>query len=268
MTWVVATNSIFGAAYVVGDTRVTWRDRPEQTLDTQKVHVVGNYVVAGFSGSVACGFAAVEVLRYELSKLEVGTAWDLPIIANTWLPRAMRRTFMLQSEVSRSAGMSLLVAATDPDRGNGLPGRLRTWVCRMNGPEFGPTMTDRPDTLEIGTGSREYGAALLGFSSSNDFHLSASGAPFRIQATVLAGIMHETRKHRPVSTVGGHFHIGIVEGPNAEVGQFGHLEYPPEGPPQHDAFPTCANWPAFLEVCAERGWVAAEACDSPTEPAP
>jgi hypothetical protein len=114
VTWVVATNSIFGAAYVVGDTKVTWRDRPERTLDVQKVQVVGNYVIAAFAGSVLCGFAAIEVLRHELSKLEAGTAWELPIIANTWLPRVLKRTFALQAESARSARLSLLLAALDP----------------------------------------------------------------------------------------------------------------------------------------------------------
>jgi len=82
---------MFGYSIGISDVRVTLKDGSERDC-LQKLHSVGPFIVAGFSGSVKDGFAMIDALRVELGGIPSDQAWDPTAVAEWW-PSVARYTF-------------------------------------------------------------------------------------------------------------------------------------------------------------------------------
>lgn len=77
MTWVIGVASLFGHGVVISDIRVTFNNGASVDM-LQKAYPVGNFMVAGFAGSVLIGFnllnslAKVLALPPEVAKTHAG----------------------------------------------------------------------------------------------------------------------------------------------------------------------------------------------------
>ncbi len=79
MTWIVGTPALFGYGFGISDVRVTFGDDTEVDC-LQKIHPVGQWIAAGFAGSVQIGFAMVNELRRFLRVESKDIAWDPTVV--------------------------------------------------------------------------------------------------------------------------------------------------------------------------------------------
>ncbi|HVY31552.1 MAG TPA: hypothetical protein VHB79_33600 [Polyangiaceae bacterium] len=217
MTWIVAGNTNFGAAYVAADIRVTFTNG--EHLDClQKIHRICNHVLAGFSGSVKLGFGMIRALRAGTQTLPPERALDLEFVAATGLARKLRRAF-LQIEASdedRRLGCSLVLAARRPRQSNeASPGRP-TVVGVLRAPNFDPVLTRGIDPLAIGSGSD---VELYRRSMSVMGKIAWLGdQPMGVLSAMLcAHQLQQAVRSVPQNGVSPLFTAGTVENGNAEV---------------------------------------------------
>ena len=90
MTWVIGATSIFDYGAMMSDVRVTLSDGRERDL-VQKAFAVGQYIVAGFVGSVKIGFQMLESLAEFLivpPDAPQPGAWEPEWVSEHWKPIA------------------------------------------------------------------------------------------------------------------------------------------------------------------------------------
>jgi hypothetical protein len=104
MTWVVATPTRFGDGFGLSDICVTLDDGTEVDC-LQKLHPVGRYVAAGFSGDVEIGFAMIDQLRRLCDLKNERLSCDSASIATGW-PAAARSVFDGFSADNQDGGSS------------------------------------------------------------------------------------------------------------------------------------------------------------------
>ena len=111
MTWIVGGVTVFGYGIALSDIRVSWHGTNALHKDClQKVYPVGNFIVAGFAGSVKIGFCLIEDLKRFLFMPDPTKAWSPKIVALKWWRRA-RHIFKEAPKEERKLGSSI----------NGLP---------------------------------------------------------------------------------------------------------------------------------------------------
>lgn len=151
MTWILGGgNSILGYGALIADTRVSWRSG--EIVDAlQKVHAVGRWMIAGFSGSVEFGFVTIDAMRRFYSTRELWNphmaAWHFHSQARWAFGSARRNGLLLPDEKCSLILVGAMPAATNP----GLP----TAQCvRMHSPRFRPILSKGFAWHSIGSGSQ------------------------------------------------------------------------------------------------------------------
>jgi hypothetical protein len=92
MTWVIGASSIFDYGAMLSDVRVTFSDGSQRDL-VQKAYPVGQYIVAGFAGSIRIGFQMLESLTKFLivpPEAPQPGAWEPEWVAQHWKPIAFQ----------------------------------------------------------------------------------------------------------------------------------------------------------------------------------
>lgn len=151
VSWVIGASSILGTGALVSDTRVRFGDGATAEL-LRKAYVVGNYLAAGFAGSVQIGFQMIASLAEALAvpKGMAGNCWDLRLIAPQWAPTA-RRIFRQTREEERRLGCQLLLVGASPAGQSGSP-FPRIDVARLAAPEFRPRFSSGLSIRHVGRG--------------------------------------------------------------------------------------------------------------------
>ena len=127
---------MFGYGFALSDVRVTLGDGRE--IDClQKIHPVGQWVAAGFAGSVQIGFAMIDTLKSFLRLDGLDVAWDPLSLAQCWTAptREMFAGFPLEA---RQHGCHLMLVSTHPQEHGGNPAWPRSYVHIFKSPDFEP----------------------------------------------------------------------------------------------------------------------------------
>jgi hypothetical protein len=133
------------------------RFAPWLDVGMQKVHPIGPYVVAGFSGSVQLGFWAIEDLRRFVGEPPEGVAVYSSVLARWWWRRP-RRAWDSFPRRLRKLGLSVLLVGACPD-----PTPLTIshgFVFRSPAFELERIRVMRPTGIGSGTGVRQVVEAL------------------------------------------------------------------------------------------------------------
>jgi hypothetical protein len=149
MTWIVGMPTMWGYSFALSDVRVTLANRKEVDC-LQKIHQVGQYVAAGFAGSVEIGFAMLEAMHQLLYETDPNRAWD-PIAISQWWPNDARNVFAAFPEEARALQSHLLMIAPHPTERNG-PGP-RTYGYIFKSPDFLPEEIPIHKIGAIGSGN-------------------------------------------------------------------------------------------------------------------
>ena len=209
MTWVVGTSCRFGWAAGFGDIRVTFPNGVERD-GIQKIHPVGRYIGAGFSGSVRIGFSMLSGLSQLLHGDEPGMAWDLSQVAEWW-PQDARGIWERSPDLEKSARSELMLFGVDPIRGNPW---AKPYVYVFRSPEFAPTPTALTGMLETcsigrGAGIKTYCEAIQNLAADEDLIRLEAGHP----AGIVSGIdrrITERLEALPIPGISPHLHVCIA----------------------------------------------------------
>jgi hypothetical protein len=117
MTWIVGMPTMWGYSFGVSDVRVTLANGNEVDC-LQKIHPVGQFVAAGFAGSVRIGFAMLETLSQLLYLEDTSEAWD-PVAVSKWWPQDARNVFALFPKEEQALQSHLLMIAPHPTENGG-----------------------------------------------------------------------------------------------------------------------------------------------------
>ena len=257
MTWIVGTPTLFGHAILVSDICVTFRNdfgKTDYVDCLQKIYPVGKSQMMGFSGSVSLGFKMVHQFAYESSKLSNSDDWIVEIIANTWLPRVMRRIYNNSTEIEKELGCSIILASAHPQKNLGDVPWPETYCHIFDGPDFEPKLCRPGEIKSIGSGSNvdEYKSAIKAVIEDRSFNqMMVAGAS--MQGLLLAKSINKVVDENPKKGISKHYQIGIVERRNFSISNNDYKLYPKDGPPMEVKLPKLArNYNEFQEYCKER----------------
>ncbi|MGH9758393.1 MAG: hypothetical protein ACRD4M_11710, partial [Candidatus Acidiferrales bacterium] len=172
MTWIVGTTTMFGYGLGISDIRVTLRDGSEHDC-LQKIYKVGNFIAAGFAGSVAIGFAMVDRLTELLASDDMTRAWDPAAVAEWW-PQDARAVFDGFPQEEREFQSHLILIGAHPNEHNGNPAWPKTYVYKCCSPSFEPVMAAPSEIVAIGCGTQfePCRAAIRSLSNDHDARLN------------------------------------------------------------------------------------------------
>ena len=149
MTWVVGGITPFGYGIAISDIRVTFEDGTHRDC-LQKIYPVGNFIVAGFAGSVDIGFALIKDLRNFLTLDDPNEAWIPEWVAVNWRARASR-IFRAKPQNEQRLTSEIILIGIHPNKDNGPFPTGR--VCVLKSPNFKHSFADNYDVKTIGSGS-------------------------------------------------------------------------------------------------------------------
>lgn len=149
MTWIVGSADHPTGAVLIGDIRVTFKDRNGAHDGVRKIHQVAPNIVCGFAGSVKVGFEMVDSLRQYI--IDGGWSADCAptgrIVWKWW--RQARHLWASVDPTPKALGCSLMIAGAQPAKGF----VHKNSVYRLrHSSEFRPERITR-DAVSIGSGS-------------------------------------------------------------------------------------------------------------------
>lgn len=257
MTWVIAGSSIFGTGALVSDTRVQFSDGATAEL-LQKAYPVGNYIAAGFAGSVRIGFDLIESLTNFMA-VPVGTgahAWNPRGVASDWALTAKQIFDSAPPEEQRLQSQLLLLGAS-PVEHMGAPEFRRIDIARFASPDFTPRFAKRGalTVFHIGSGAgvREYvrGTKPL-FRLGSGIH-KAHMAGIDEWARTLAFSMTIAIRDHPNNGISQHFHVVAVRLGRIVMGTNDMTTHLNDGPPVELKMPPVArSWQEFMSLANEQ----------------
>jgi hypothetical protein len=157
---------MWGYSFALSDVRVTLQNSAEFDC-LQKIHPVGQFVAAGFAGSVRIGFAMIDELSELLKTGDSTQAW-IPEAVSQWWPEDARRVFALFPKQERALQSHLLMIATHPIEMNGPSARATAYIFKS--PDFLPEeiKVHKIDAIGSGNGIVECRSAIDQICSSDD----------------------------------------------------------------------------------------------------
>jgi hypothetical protein len=250
MTWVIGASSIFGAGALISDTRVQLADGTTAEL-LQKAYFVGNYIAAGFAGSVRIGFKLINSLAEGLAVPEgVGPRpWDLRLVARQWAPTA-RRIFSDAADEEKQLGSQLLLVGASPAGHAGSP-FPRIDIARLAAPEFSPRFSSGLSVRHVGSGARvaAYKRSLRPlFRLSSRIHRAhVAGVPeWARQLAFSVTVSARDQAHQGISD---HLHVIGVRLGDMSIYTNDMTTYAVDGPPIALRMPRVAHsWEEFVAM--------------------
>jgi hypothetical protein len=148
MTWILGAGVTFGYGALISDVRAVWPDGRHLDI-LQKIHPVGPWMMAGFSGSVEFGFETIADMQHAFGPLRTDGAWMPKIAAWRWHRRA-RRAFASAPQRIQELRSSILLVGVSPE----MNGPFHFTRCiRMRSPLFEPEFAGPLAWLSVGSGS-------------------------------------------------------------------------------------------------------------------
>jgi len=150
MTWIVGGMTQFGYGVIISDIRVMLRDGTK--IDClQKVYPVGDFIIAGFAGSVKIGFNLIENLRVFLHLNNADEAWLPKWVAMKWYRRA--QWIFKNSDIDeQKIKSSILLVGIHPSHNSGDSPWATGTTCLLESPGFEPKFANDYNLLSAGTG--------------------------------------------------------------------------------------------------------------------
>lgn len=166
MTWIVGAPTMWGTACAFrcsGHALERHRDRL-----SSKDLPVGQFIAAGFAGSVRIGFAMVETLQQLLYTGDSSRAWD-PIAVSEWWPEDARRVFGQFSVEEQALQTHLMLISTHPTEPTDTPWP-RAFVHLFRSPDFlpGPIAVHKLGAIGSGNGIAQCKAEIERLSNDHD----------------------------------------------------------------------------------------------------
>jgi len=208
MTWIVGAEGMLGYGVGLSDIRVTLSDGRE--IDClQKIYGVGNFLAAGFAGSVAIGFALVDRLT-ELLTCGPEGAWD-PVAVAEWWPQDAREIFDRFPKDERELQSHMILVAAHPSEDTGPSGWSRNYVYTFRSPDFRGLRCVQPEVAAIGCGSNfePCRAAVQSLSKNHDWRFTLMKAELGCRggmATLLGFHLTELLRETRPAGVSAHLH--------------------------------------------------------------
>lgn len=243
----IGASSILGTGALVSDTRVRFADGTTAEL-LRKAYVVGNYVAAGFAGSVQIGFQMIASLGDALAvpKGMAGNSWDLRVVAPQWAPAA-RRIFEQAPEEEQRLGCELVLVGASSVAQSGSP-FPRVDVARLAAPEFNPRFSSGLSIRHVGRGGRvvNYRRSLRPlFRLGSSIHQAHVIGLHEWARQLAFGVTIATRKQLQ-SQVSDHLHVIAVRLGDLAVYTNDMTTYASDGPPMVLKMPPVAHsWEQF-----------------------
>lgn len=257
MTWVIGASTPFlGHGIVVSDIRVTFENGESADM-LQKAYPVGNFMVAGFAGSVLIGFRLLNslskslVLPPEEAKIR---AWDPAWVAREWAPRA-KAIFDSASPQERTLGSQLLLVGISPTENTGAPEFPRVYIVRFSDPNFkAGFMNKKTRVCNIGSGAgvNRYKQVMKPFLNNLSYALQAETAGFGAWARTIANSMSTVITDYPNEGISEHlnvftFRLGAIVETNTDK-----TIYPPDSMPIEIRMPKIARSYAEFQQMAQK----------------
>ena len=264
MTWIVGIAPPLGFAILVSDICVarTARDGQKHYADClQKIYPLGSFLLGGFAGSVKTGFRIIEALQREFKKAPNGSAWNVDMISNTWLPRVIRREFRTAAQPEQALGSSIILASAHPTRNRGDAPWPWTDVHVFSHPNFTPQKAGTLEVVAIGKGAgvRTYMDALTATCSDFSFMQAAVGG-ISSQAMVLAHRISRVVASGPIPGVSEFFQMGLIKRGESAIANHEYTVSNPDGTQVNHRFPPVArSWAEFERLCKRSSCEAREA---------
>jgi len=256
MTWVIGAASLFSRAALISDVRVRFQDGTTADM-LQKAYPIGNYVAAGFAGSVRIGFELISSLRNLLPPQLIagGYACDPVEVVNAWVPYA-KEIFRQASQAERSLNAHILLVGASPTENMGSPQFPKIHLIRMVAPHFVPGFFNQGLRMcSIGTGAQvaDYKRALRPlFRNSSGVH-QAHMVGIHHWAHTLGHCVSTTVRDSMHQGFSASFHIiGLTLGDMAVMTN-DMTTYPLNAPPTELTMPQVAqSWDQFDEMAKAR----------------
>lgn len=256
MTWVVAASTIYGYGALYSDVQVTFRDGATRDL-LQKAYPVGNFVAAGFAGSVKIGFLLIQSLMDYLALPEEALdkfAWDPVVAAVEWAPIA-KAVFQSAGPEEQTLESRFLLVGVSPTETSGLGARV--YFARFASPDFDPKIMSRAiKVCGIGTGA---GVAEYKHSIKPLFRLTSGilkaeiGRPGGWGNQLGHSISHKLGRS-PRSGISRHLHMIIVERGGFQFGKSDQTIHHPDGTKIEHKMPAVARgYEEFLAFSRSAG---------------
>ena len=258
MTWVVGAASLLGGyGVMVSDTQVTFGDGRTVEL-VRKSYPVGPWFAGGFAGSVQIGFSLLKSISRFLvlpAKAHANSAWDPIYVAENWAPIA-RQIFESAAAEEQALGAQFLLIGPHPTEDIVMPGRALPYVCKFDFPAFQPEIQSGQFAVSIGSGADvpEYRSGIASALEFDSGMLQAEVGPMGGWAQALNIAITTMLEVTPVSGIGPHVHMHIVERGQIKVATNDRTLLPSDGEPVEIRMPRVAqSWDELLQFAQEIG---------------
>jgi hypothetical protein len=244
VTWVCAASTIFGYGALYSDVQVTLRSGQTKDL-IQKAYPLGNFIAAGFAGSVQIGFRLLQSLSnfVALSPEESQImAWEPTFVSSSWATTA-KSIFDSSPSEERDLGSRILMVGASPVETCGLGAKI--YITRFASPDFRPgIMSHARKICHIGSGAgvREYKQSLKQhFRHVGGIHQAEVGEEGG-WARQIGFSLSRALSHHPREGISRHLHILIVRRGGISVETNDENIYPPGDVPRIEIrMPTVAQ---------------------------
>lgn len=261
MTWVVTTSGI-GQTISVSDIRVSWKAADIYVDCLQKIHPVGRYMAAGFSGSVRLGMEIVSDLqKYLYIPPNQEGCWIPGVVLHKWRRRA-RRIFSQATREYQELGCSLIISGVFWIEEWGPSPFPKTAVAVLKSPEFVPEWAKYKECVSIGSGNRieEYRAHVAGISSNLmtlwQMEVGAPGGAAGVMGFTSGRLVQTS----PAPGISRHMHICRVSWGSVGVSTNDWTQVDQNGERTDHVMPKVARtWEEFKSICMENGLSEAQA---------
>lgn len=257
MTWVIGQPTIWNYGILISDICVTFT-YPNGTKDTldclQKIYRVGNFFVAGFSGSVKIGFQMLQGMHYIFPSPDPRKAWIPGAVGRQWQEYA-QRIYAAAPPSEREAGCELIIVGIHPNKNIGA-GLSESLVIKMTAPDFSPNFSRTP--LHIGSGStvEEYQKYIQQYIDDPTHNFSAHGLGNFGFSTVLSIQLTDLLKAHPKSGVSQYIQFLVVQKGKFTLGDNSRLEYDRDGKENKIELPPLARTYEQFKLIIQRQGIA------------
>lgn len=258
MTWVIGAASLFSTGALISDTRVQFANGETAEM-LQKAYPVGNYIAAGFAGSVRIGFELIESLKATLAPPgNIGDhACDPAEVAKIWAPIA-RRIYQRAPVEEQRNGARILLVGISPIEHMGAPEWPRVYVVRFSSKDsFAPGFIDRGlkmCSIGSGAGVTQYKHMLRPlFRMGSGIH-QAHMVSVHHWARTLAHSATISVRDYPHAGISEHFHVLAIRLGEIVVLNNDMTTYPRDAPPIILRMPPVArSWTEFDTMARAHG---------------
>ena len=252
MTWILGSAVVLGYGALVSDVRAVWPDG--QHLDAlQKIYPVGDWMMAGFAGSVEFGFATIKDLQRCHASPPPGQMWAPQIAAWRWRRRARNAFAKAPSDIQK-LGCSILLVGVSPFIKGGFP---QTRCIRMRSPDFVPEFAKPFAWLSIGSGATRDIAQEYAGHSLSEFSKYAQGETMNPggTATTMAMFVAMALAKHPVAKISSRLQVGTVWLNRYDLKTLETEQYGPAWSSWHLADPkgVATSWSEFQQLATVNG---------------